>query len=352
MTTQRDLAKYAGVSAGTVSNVISGSSRVKESSKKKVLDAIRALNYRPNLIARSLKTNRTNTLGIIIPDITVPFFPKVIRGAEGAAREVGQFLIVLDSQSNHELEKEMIELLRQRVDGILLVTATDRGWSKDEVREIVTGPPLVCVDRRPVGLNVDAVCVDDAGAAEIGITHLLAKGHRRIAIVTGSLALKNERERLQGYRTALRKAGISILDSLIWEAGFEQAQIDEVCQRGILRTESKPTAIFSTNGVTGLGFLRSLHAMGLSTPRDIAFATIDELTPDDVFYPGITSVIQPALQIGERAIKVLLERIAQKNEKYTPATIRLPATLHVRESSREDCNHETRGKGPPKRYPA
>ena len=124
MATQKELAKLAGVSAGTVSNVISGSARVSERYREKVLNAVRALNYQPNLIARSLKTNRTRTLGIVVPDITIPFFPKIVRGAESAARERGYFLIVLDSEHNHEREVDMMTLLRsQRVEGILLVAA-------------------------------------------------------------------------------------------------------------------------------------------------------------------------------------------------------------------------------------
>src|ERR1700744_6112087 len=129
---QKQLAKLAGVSAGTVSNVISGSTRVSESSRQKVLEAIRILNYQPNLIARSLKTNRTHTLGIVVPDITIPFFPKIIRGAECAARERGYFLIVLDSEGSPDRESEMVALLRaQRIEGMLLVTASGEDLTQE-----------------------------------------------------------------------------------------------------------------------------------------------------------------------------------------------------------------------------
>ena len=205
MVTQRELAKLAGVSAGTVSNVISGSARVSEDARRKVLDAIRVLKYQPNLIARSLRTNRTHTLGIVVPDLTIPFFPKIVRGAEAAARERGYFLIVLDSQRSHNLEIDMMALLRQRVDGILLITAGDHKWSAESAAAIASGPPVVCVDRLPEGLHTDSVCVDDSGAAELGIKHLLSLGHRRIAIVTGPQTLRNERERLRGYRRALKR---------------------------------------------------------------------------------------------------------------------------------------------------
>jgi LacI family transcriptional regulator len=243
--------------------------------------------------------------------------------------------MVLDSQRSHELEIEMMALLRQRVDGILLITAGDYRWSVEDAAQIKIGTPVVCVDRRPEGLELDAVCVDDSSAAEMGVTHLVEKGYTKIAIITGPLTLRNEQERLRGYRKALRKAGLAIRDSLIWSAGFEQKEIEKVCQQGLRRSTPKPSALFASNGVTGLGVLRAIYAMGLTTPKDIAFATIDEVNVDDLFRPRITSVTQPADEIGRRAVDVLMERIAQRGkEERSYSIVRLPATLTVRESSR------------------
>lgn len=331
--TQRELAKLAGVSAGTVSNVISGSARVSEVARRKVLEAIRVLKYHPNLIARSLKTNRTNTLGIVVPDLTIPFFPKIVRGAESAARERGYFLIVLDSQRSHDLEVDMIALLRQRVDGILLVTAGDHKWSAESAAAIASGPPIVCVDRLPEGLDMDSVCVDDSGAAELGVKHLLSLGHRQIAIITGPLTLRNEQQRLRGYRRAMKDAGLALLPSLIWSASFEMEDIHAACQRGLLRQRPRATALFATNGVTGLGALKSLYTLGFSTPQRIAFVTFDELIAEDFFQPRITSVVQPTYDIGHRAVEVLLERIEHAGIASSAVKVRLPATLVVRDSS-------------------
>src|ERR1700758_378105 len=166
MATQKELAKYAGLSAGTVSNVITGSTPVSEASRKKVLNAVRALNYQPNLIARSLKTNRTRTLGIVVPDITIPFFPKIVRGAESAARERGYFLIVLDSEHNHTREVDMMNLLRsQRVEGILLVAAGAPKQACENPGSLPFSPPIVYLDRVPTGIEADSVSVDDRSAA-------------------------------------------------------------------------------------------------------------------------------------------------------------------------------------------
>jgi DNA-binding LacI/PurR family transcriptional regulator len=334
MATQKELAALAGVSAGTVSNVISGSTHVSEASRKKVLAAIQSLNYRPNLIARSLKTNRTHTLGIIVPDITIPFFPKIVRGAESAARERGYFLIVLDSQGSHEVEMDMLALMRQRADGILLVTAGDFRWSRQSVAQIESGPPVVCVDRLPEGLDTDSVCVDDFGAAMLGVKHLLASGHREIAMVTGPLSLTNEQERLRGYKHALREAGVPIKESLIWSAGFEKSDIQALCKRQLKDARRRPGALLASNGVTGIYALRSLYELGLSTPRDIAFVSIDELMTDELFEPRITSVLQPTYEIGYQAVEVLLNRIARGDTPSETSKVRLAASLVVRDSSR------------------
>jgi DNA-binding LacI/PurR family transcriptional regulator len=332
--TQKELARLAGVSAGTVSNVISGSAKVSEQSRQKVLEAIRVLNYQPNLIARSLKTNRTNTLGIVVPDITIPFFPKIIRGAECAARERGYFLIVLDSVGSPEREVEMISLLRaQRVEGVLLVTASGKELSSEQFASLTSHSPVVWLDRLPVDLDVDYVCVDDCGAAEMAVAHLLQMGHTRIACITGPPSLLNEQERLLGYRRALRKAGIPFERALLWNGSFEQQQVASVCQKGFLRAEMRPSALFATNGVTGLAALRSLYGIGLTTPSDFSFVTFDEVMAEDFFRPGITSVVQPTFDMGYRAVEVLLRRIGKGKAETPREKVRLPATLKIRDSS-------------------
>ena len=333
MPTQRELAKLAGVSTGTVSNVISGSTPVSERSRMKVQKAIEALNYHPNLIARSLKTNRTNTLGMIIPDVTIPFFPKIVRGAESAARERGYFLIVVDSENNSAREREMLNLLRAyRVDGILLITVGGiQGASKDA--SVRSARPVVYLDRVPEGVQVDSVSVDDRCAAEMGVSHLLAQGHRDIAILTGPLVLKNEQERLRGYKQALQAAGVPIGERLIWKGSFNQDEIATICQQGLLTAWRRPSALFVTNGVTGLAALKAIYAAGLSTPKDLAFVTFDELTADDFFRPAVTTVVQPAFEIGYRAVELLLNRIESDATANSPQKVRLPGKLVVRESS-------------------
>ena len=331
--TQKELAKYAGVSSGTVSNVISGAPGVSQQIRDRVLAAVRALDYQPNLIARSLRTNRTLTLGLVVPDITVPFFPRVIRGAESAARDAGYFLSVLDSESSPARESAIMGLLRsQRVEGVLLVTA-GRQTAEGTGVLAAASPPVIYLDRLPKGLDVDSVCVDDIQAAEMAVTHLLEMGHTKIGIITGPLDLQNEQDRLLGYRRALQSQFLPTVDSLVWQGSFDQSVVARLCEQNLSDPVTRPTALFATNGVTGLAAIKAMYGMGLATPRDIACVTFDELSSEEFFRPGITSVVQPAFEIGSRAVEVLLRRILEPQLSAVTEKVRLPASLVIRESS-------------------
>src|SRR4051794_38021834 len=198
MATIKEVADRAGVSVGTVSHVITGSVPVSEILRQRVEEAISHLDYHPNHVARSLKTSRTRTLGIIVPDLTISFYPQIIRGAETGARGKGYALIAVNSSESPERQGELLSLLRsQQVEGILLVVAA-AGTPAGQMERLATaGIPVVCLDRVPERVSVDSVSVEDVGAAEMGTDHLLAMGYSRIAIVTGPLALRNERCRLQ-----------------------------------------------------------------------------------------------------------------------------------------------------------
>lgn len=329
----KKVAEVAGVSVGTVSHVITGSVPVSEPLRLRVHAAIRQLNYHPNHVARSLKTSRTQTLGIIVPDMTISFFPQVIRGAEAAARKNDYSLIAVNSDDDGERQKDLFSLLRsQRVEGILLVIAAAPTPLHQISRIIDAGIPIVCLDRIPDRVAVDSVSVEDADAAEMGVKHLIEMGHRRIAIVTGPLSLKNERRRLQGYRQALQGAGIVEEGSMVWQGNFRAPDVTAMCLQR-LSDGPPPDALFCTNGPTALAALRALRDSGLRTPQDIGFATFDELTVGDLFTPSITTVVQPAYDIGFRAAEILLERINGEAPEGT-ITLRLPAHLEVRSSSR------------------
>jgi DNA-binding LacI/PurR family transcriptional regulator len=329
----KKVAEVAGVSVGTVSHVITGSVPVSGPLRAKVQAAIRKLNYHPNHVARSLKTSKTWTLGIIVPDLTISFFPQVISGAEAAARTRDYSLIAVNSNDDGERQKSLLSLLRsQRVEGILLVVAAAPTPLNQISLMIDAGIPIVCLDRIPDRVPVDSVSVEDQDAAQLGVQHLIDMGHRRIVIVTGPLALKNERRRVQGYRLALQGAGIALDESLIWPGNLRTNDVAAMCRERLAAASPLPDAVFCTNGPTALGALRAFRDCGLSTPRDIAFATFDELTVDDIFTPSITTIVQPAYDIGYRAAELLLDRIGGLS-KAEPVTLRLPAHMEIRASS-------------------
>lgn len=334
MPTIKQVAELAGVSIGTVSHVIGGTVPVSEELKRKVQAAIRTLDYHPNLIARSLKTTKTRTLGMVVPDMTIPFFSQLIRSVETAAKQAGYWVLAVDSDDDQIRQQDVLSLLRsQRVEGILLVSASGKG-SKGQIRKLqASGLPVVCLDRLPEGVQIDSVCIEDAKAAEMGVVHLIDRGHRDIAIMTGPLALRNERERLRGYEAAMKAAAIPVRSDRIWQSSLADEEVIRLSKERLGNGASRPSALFCTNGVTGMGALRGMAACGLTTPADLAFVTFDELAPDDLFRPSITSIVQPAADIGQKAAQILVQRLQSGELNGRPVEARFEARLKVGESS-------------------
>ena len=230
MPTIKEVAKVAGVSVGTVSHVINSAVPVSEKLRAKVDAAIKALDYHPNYIARSLKTQESHTIGIVIPDMTIAFFPRVVKGAESALRQNGYSLLTITTDDDVERQHMAFSLLRsERVDGILLVMASGRGSVRHIQHIKASGMPLVCLDRIPSGITLDSVCTDSFTASQAAVDHLVAMGYRRIAILTGRLTLQNEQQRLRGYKRSLEKAGIPYERNLVWVGSFNEAQGMQVC---------------------------------------------------------------------------------------------------------------------------
>ena len=301
--------------------------------RQRVEASIRALDYHPNHIARSLKSRQTQTLGMVISDITNPFFPLVVRGAEDAASKNGYFLITFNTDDRIDRERQVLSLLRsRRVDGILLVVAPNPGDASHIKAVVDEGIPVVCLDRIPnTPKSLDSVSVDNAKGAQMCVHHLIMRGHTRIAVITGSLALWNARERLAGYETALAEAGIEVDRSLIAEGDFREETGLRLGKNLLLR-HNRPTALFVSNGMMTLGVLAALEEMGLSCPEDIALATFDDLPVANVFRPRLTAVAQPCYQIGYQGAELLLQRIRSELPQK-PVHIRLEPELKIREST-------------------
>lgn len=333
MPTLREIADRAGVSVGTVSNVINGTAAVSAVRRERVLAAIRELDYQPNHVARSLKLKKTRMLGMVISDITNPFFPQLVRGAEDAALKNSYLLITFNTDDNVEREKRVLSVLRQRrVDGVLLVVAPNAG-DDGHIRSILdSGMPIVCLDRLPAGIEVDSVSVDNVAGARDCVRHLISMGHRRIAILTGPRAVQTAAERLQGYQEALIQAGIAVDPGLVLEGDF-RSESGYRLGRALLAGSDRPTAVFVCNNMMALGLLRALAELGLNCPRDVAVASFDDFPLAEAFQPRMTAVAQPAYCIGYRGAELLIARIEGRPVEPRPSRIRLATQLLVRESS-------------------
>jgi LacI family transcriptional regulator len=333
MATIKEVAREARVSIGTVSNVITGSVPVSPQRRERVLTAIEKLRYHPDHVARSLKLQRTKMLGMVISDITNPFFSQMVRGAEDAALESNYLILTFNTDDRIDREKQVLSVLRsRRVDGILLVVAPDVEPRSHIAETLKRGVPVVCLDRVPPGVSVDSVSVDNEKGARDGVRHLLALGHKRIGIITGSLALQTAQQRLQGYKEALAEAGVRVRPEWIREGDFH-TESGYRKGRELLMARERPTALFISNGLMAIGVLKALAELGLSCPRDIALTAFDDLPLTEVFKPHLTAVAQPAYSIGYKGAHLLIQRIEGGDTRHSPVAIRFPTELKVREST-------------------
>lgn len=331
--TIKDVAKHASVSVGTVSNVLAGSLTVGALVRARVEAAIAQLDYHPNQVARSLKVKSTKRLGLVVSDITNPFFAQVLRGAEDCALANNYVLITLNSDDKVEREKKILAVLRSsRVDGILLVVAPNAGDSTHISNLLKSGIPIVCLDRVDENIPLDCVSVNNIDASQMCVRHLIQQGHRRIAIITGSPTLQPSRERLQGYHAALKEAKINVESGLIKEGDFHQASGYRLGKE-LLLVHRRPTAVFVSNGMMTIGFIHALNEVGLRCPDDIAVASFDDLPSAEAFHPQITVVSQPAYQIGHDGAHLLIDRLQRKISSQSPVSIRLNPELKIREST-------------------
>lgn len=295
--TMRDVATLAGVSLKTVSRVINGEAGVAVATATRVGDAIAELGFQRNDLARSLRQGRTSsTLGLVIEDVSNPFYSAIAQAVEAAARERGYMLITGSCEEDPERERELVQaLLRRRVDALLLVPASrDHAYLAREVT------PVVFLDRPPVGLEADCVLLDNHGGARAATEHLLALGHERIAFVADPDELYTASERLAGYREALRTAGVPVRDDLV-RLGIHDAERAEAVVRDLLAL--RPTALFTGNNRLTVGALRALR----DTAEEVALVGFDDFELADLL--RVTVVRHDSHLMGRHAAALAFERL-------------------------------------------
>lgn len=327
--TIRDVARHAGVSIATVSATINGTAHVSPELQERVRQAITAVSYHPDGIARSLKKRATQTLGLIISDITNPFFTALVRGIEDAANARGHAVMLCNTDERLEKEQAYLALLRsRRVDGVIMAPA---GAVEDYQRFILDAQaPVVFVDRRIPTVPADAVVVDNVAGARQAIAHLLALGHRRIGAITGLPQISTTLERVQGYRDALAAAGVS-MDPELLRDGYSRLVGGHEAGRALLELPRRPTAIFATNNLMAIGLMRAVAERGLRCPEDVSVACFDDFEWASVFQPRLTTVAQPSYDMGRTAVELLFARL-DGTSPVGPQEVVLSPTLVVRDS--------------------
>lgn len=326
----KEVAALAGVSVGTVSNVLAGLPTVTPEMRERVQRAVRELHYQPDQIARSLKTRQTRTLGMVVSDIINPFFADVINGAEDAATKRGYALSIVNSGDRLEQEIRAVDVLRsRRVDGLLLVPALSRNDHHHILACQEAGVPVVCMDRVPEGIEVDTVCIDNVGSAREAVEHLIALGHQRIAYLGGTPDMYVASSRQAGYEQAMEAAG---LPKIVCEGDFKWDS-GRISMLELMQRPLPPTAALCGNLQITLGAMHTLKELGRKIPEDLALATFDYFEWLDVFRPQLTSIMQPAYQIGFEAAELLIRRLTGAITENTACTIVLPTTLRIAEST-------------------
>jgi DNA-binding LacI/PurR family transcriptional regulator len=330
MANMNDIAKMARVSLGTVSNVLNNSAVVRDSLRKRVLDAVKATGYQPSQLARGLRRVKTNVIGMIIPDITNPFFPAVVRGAEDVAFSNGYRLILCNTDNDHSKELVHLNELRTYLPAGLIVIPSnfsDLTAQAESYREAGTG--VVCIDRLPKDWRGDTVTADNEAGAYNATRYLLRMQHTRLAVITGPMHLTNAKQRLGGFRRALKEAKLRLAPEYVQmttfdkQGGYSKALV-------LLRLIPRPTAIFAGNDMIALGALLAIREAGLRCPHDISIMGFDDLDLAETTNPALSSVSQSGYQLGTMAASILLDRI--QGDTGPAKHIVLETSLKLRDS--------------------
>jgi LacI family transcriptional regulator len=326
--TIRDVAQRTGVSIATVSRVLSNRRSVRVELAGKVLEAARELEYLPSAPARNLRRGRSHTVGLILSDVSNPFFGNIVRGSEEVLNGAGYGAAIFNTDNTVEKERLAIQrVMEMHVDGVIVSSASREGQHFERLRR--AGIHLVFVNREPDNAADDSVVSDNEGGAAQGVTFLIKQGHSRIGIVCGPQRYSTARRRQMGYHKALVDAGLPLVTELIVEAQNTSFDSGLQCIRKLLARPSRPTAIFVTNNTLTLGVVRGLRDAGLRIPEEMAVVGFDD--PEWAALFGLSTVMQPTHEMGASAARLLIKRM--EDAHMAPQRIVLETHLVVRAST-------------------
>ncbi len=333
----RDVATHAGVSVSTVSHVINGTRRVEPETVERVREAIATLGYRPNLIARGLRRRETRTIGLIVPDNSNPFFADLARVIEDRGFERGYSVILCNSDLSEVKESTYVDvLLSKQVDGLVLISSSNR---PRQLRRVLSARvPVVVVDREFDALPVDQVLVDNEEGGYLAGEYLVGLGHRRIGCIAGPRDATPSAKRVAGFRRALAEAGVDLPPEAVVR-GDGRYEGGESAIRELLGRSPGLTAVFAYNDLMAIGALGALRRAGISVPGDVSVIGFDDIQQASAMVPSVTTIAQPAVEMAQAALDLLLGRIRRVEEG--PMKVVLHTWLVERESCRRIAQAQT-----------
>ena len=337
----KEVAKKAGVSISTVSNVMNEKKPVSPELKARVNQAVESLQYEVNPVGRGLKSNKTNQVGVVVPSFNQVYFPAVLQGIHEAGIKYGYTILVFETNGNVELEKENVRFLQHSwTDGIILASYANAENISDRkyIRSLLDSGnrkkkiPVVSLET-VLDPGIDAVVIDNRKAAETAVSHLISMGHSKIAHITAPLRFQIGTLRLQGYKETMQRAGLTIEDDLISEGDYTPISGYEAMKE-ILKKGKKFTAVFAGNDQMGIGALRALLDEGYRVPEDVAVIGIDNNFPSTLVEPSLSSVNLPKYDLGFQAMHLLNQRM--KEPEKPRCVITLESELVIRKSTSKE----------------
>jgi len=322
-----EVARRAGVSVSTVSHVVNRTRFVSPEKAKLINDAIAAMGYQPNELARSLKVASTNSVGLAISAISNPYFTDIICAVEAECARLGLMVFLSDTQEDPDRELQVVRAFHQRrVDGVILAPSGSPQRAIDYLADKKL--PCVLIDRFADD-RFDQIGVENETAMRALIDHVASFGHRRIGYIAGQPGLATTRERIEAFRASLASNGLDCLPHYVSPESVDTASAT-ASTHAILSLPAPPTALVTGNNMTTIGAVRAIREKGLSIPRDLSLVGFDDFEWADCFEPRLTLVEQPCTEIGRQAAALLSERIASSDA--APRAVRLQATLQARQS--------------------
>jgi LacI family transcriptional regulator len=335
--TIKDIARELGISPSTVSRALKDHPDISVDTKKAVNELAERLNYQPNIVALSLRQKKTNTIGVIIPELVHFFFSTVISGVEDVAYQAGYNVIL--TQSNESYQREVLDvkaLFNSRVDGMLLSVSRET-TNFDHIESILSkGVPIVFYDRMYSNPNTSKVIVDDYVGAKEAVLHLIDQGCKRIAHLQGAPNLIISKDRLKGYQDALTEKGLEVRDSYTIVCPEGSIEEGKKATKKLLSMSNPPDAIFCNNDPMAMGAMMAIKEKGLKIPDDIALVGFSNWSYGEMVEPALTTVDQPGFEMGQEAARLLIRQIEMKDKdeaEINPETKVLKTKLVIRQSS-------------------